>query len=326
MGVQGQTIDGTSAPLVSVSITAYNSEAWLSRALDGVLSQRRNFPIEVIIGDDCSQDETIQIAHAYRERHPELVHVYERAKNVGIQRNYFETLSKCAGKYIAWLDADDYWTDPDKLAIQVGMLEADPTISVCVHPVRWITVDGEVKRIYPAMKAGRYGIDEIVRHDFIPTASAVFRNGFQKDIPCWYFDIAPTTDWPVWVLCALRGDILLLDRVMADYWLTPNSACWSRGDLFWYQMDAKFYERIESIIPAKWHRLARAEKGRRYEAMAYALRKQGDFAASREAAWKAFRSPQLMDNAGSKTKALLAAVVREAEWRLKGAKPAGESV
>lgn len=229
MGVQGQTIDGTSAPLVSVSITAYNSEAWLSRALDGVLSQRRNFPIEVIIGDDCSQDETIQIAHAYRERHPELVHVYERVKNVGIQRNYFETLSKCAGKYIAWLDADDYWTDPDKLAIQVGMLEADPTISVCVHPVRWITVDGEVKRIYPAMKAGRYGIDEIVRHDFIPTASAVFRNGFQKDIPCWYFDIAPTTDWPVWVLCALRGDILLLDRVMADYWLTPNSACWSRG-------------------------------------------------------------------------------------------------
>jgi hypothetical protein len=85
-------------------------------------------------------------------------------------------------------------------------------------------------------------------------------------------------------------------------------------------MDAKFYEHIESIIPSKWHRLARAEKGRRYEAMAYALRKQGDFTASREAAWKAFSSPSIMDNAGSKTKALLAAAVRELEWRVRGAK------
>jgi glycosyltransferase involved in cell wall biosynthesis len=278
--------------------------------------------MEVIIGDDCSQDETVRIAHSYREKHPGLIQVFERSVNVGIQRNYYETLSRCQGKFIAWLDADDYWTDPEKLTVQVQLLESDPSISVCAHRVRWITVGGEVTRVYPTIPAGRYGLERIVRHDFIPTASAVFRNGLQGDIPPWYFDIAPTTDWPVWVLSALRGDILLLDRVMADYWLTPNSACWSRGDLFWYQMDARFYEHIESIIPAKWHRLARAEKGKRYEAMAYALRKQGDFAASREAAWKAFRSPQLMDNVGSKMKALIAAVVRETEWRLKGAKPA----
>jgi hypothetical protein len=107
---------------------------------------------------------------------------------------------------------------------------------------------------------------------------------------------------------------------MADYWLTPNSACWSKGDLFWYRMDARFYEHIESIIPSKWHRIARAEKGLRYEAMAYALRKQGDFIASREAAWKAFWSPSLLDNIRSKTKSLVAAVVREIEWRFRGAK------
>jgi glycosyltransferase involved in cell wall biosynthesis len=290
--------------------------------LDGVLMQHRDFPIEIVIGDDYSKDSTVGIARSYRERHPEIVRVFERAKNVGIQRNYYETLAKCRGKYIAWLDADDYWTDPDKLAIQVQALEADPSLSVCVHRVQWITVDGEVKRIYPSMPEGRYGLGEIVRHDFIPTASAVLRNGFQGDIPSWYFDIAPTTDWPVWVLSALNGDILLLDRVMADYWLTPNSACWSRGELFWYQMDARFYEHIEDIIPSKWHRAARAEKGLRYEAMAYALRKKGDFTGSREAAWKAFRSPSLLDNVGSKAKSLLAAVVREMEWRSLGAKPA----
>jgi glycosyltransferase involved in cell wall biosynthesis len=307
-------------PMVSVSITSYNSAMYLSRALESVLSQRAEFAIEVVVGDDCSQDDTVRIANAYKERHPRTIRVFERPKNAGIQRNYYETLARCRGKYIAWLDADDYWTDPEKLGLQVAALEADPTVSVCVHPVRWVTPSGEVKRVYPEMRAGRYGIEEIVRHDFIPTASAVFRNGFLGGLPSWYFEIAPTTDWPVWVLSALRGDILLLDRVMADYWLTPTSACWSKGDLFWYQMDARFYERIESILPSKWHRLARAEKGRRYESMAYALRKQGDFTASREAAWKAFRSPFPLDNLGSKAKALLAATVREAEWRMKGAK------
>jgi glycosyltransferase involved in cell wall biosynthesis len=320
MALQNQVLGGASAPLVSVSITAYNSAEWLSRALDSVLSQRTDFPMEIIIGDDCSQDDTIRIAHLYRERYPELIHVYERAMNVGIQRNYYETLAKCRGKYIAWLDADDYWTDPDKLTIQVKLLESDPSISVCAHRVRWVAVDGSVRRIYPSIPAGRYGIEKIICHDFIPTASAVFRNGFQHKMPSWYFDIAPTTDWPVWVLSALSGDILLLDRVMADYWLTPNSACWSKGDLFWYRMDARFYEHIESIIPSKWHRIARAEKGLRYEAMAYALRKQGDFIASREAAWKAFWSPSLLDNIRSKTKSLVAAVVREIEWRFRGAK------
>jgi glycosyltransferase involved in cell wall biosynthesis len=311
-------------PLVSVSITAYNSANWLPRALDSVLKQRMAFPIEIIIGDDCSQDETVRIAHSYRERYPDIIRVFERAENVGIQRNYFETLSKCQGKFIAWLDADDYWTDPDKLIIQVQTLESDPSISVCCHFVKWVAPDGEVKRDrYPSLPPGRYGLDTIVQQDFIPTASAVFRNGFQGGLPPWYFDIAPTTDWPIWVLSALSGDIMLLDRVMADYWLTPTSACWSKGDLFWYRMDARFYEHVESIIPSKWHRLARAEKGKRYEAIAYTLRKNGDFTASRMAALKAFAAPRLMDRVGSKTKALLAAVIREMEWRLRGGKAEG---
>jgi glycosyltransferase involved in cell wall biosynthesis len=314
-------------PLVSVAITAFNSAKWLPQALDSVLRQRTDFPIEIVIGDDCSSDETVSVAHSYRERHPSLIRVLERDENVGIQRNYFETFEQCRGKFVAWLDADDYWTDPQKLTLQARVLESDSTVNVCGHFVRWVEHNGEVRRErYPTISAGRYGMAQILRHDFLPSPSVMFRNGIHRRLPPWYFALAPTTDWPIYVLAALSGDIVLLNRVMADYRLTPGSSLASKGALMWYETDARFYEHIEDIIPAKWHRLARAEKGRRYEAMAYALRKQGNFAASREAAWRAFRSPQLMDNVGSKAKALLAAVVREAEWRLKGAKPAGESV
>jgi hypothetical protein len=169
------------------------------------------------------------------------------------------------------------------------------------------------------MSAGRYGIEEILRHNFVASPSAVFRNGIHRDLPPWYFDLAPITDWPIWVLAALSGDIVLLDRVMADYQHTPGSSYLGNGPLFWLQKDARFYEYIESILPSKWHRLAHAEKGKRYESLAYQLRKQEDFTGSRRAAIKAFCSPHPLDRVGSKTKSLVAAVVREAEWRLKGA-------
>jgi hypothetical protein len=58
--------------------------------------------------------------------------------------------------------------------------------------------------------------------------------------------------------------------------------------------------------------------------MAYLLRKQGRFSESRQAAVKAFFSPSLLDNLGSKSKSLIASLVREAQWRLNGAQPASE--
>jgi glycosyltransferase involved in cell wall biosynthesis len=319
-------VSGTdSNPLVSVAITAFNSERWLPRAVESAINQRTAFPVEIVIADDCSTDATLSVAHSYRERYPNVIKVLERNKNIGIQRNYYETFEQCRGKYIAWLDSDDAWSDPEKLAIQVQTLESDPSLNVCGHFVRWVSTNGEVKRErYPSIPAGRYGLAEIIHHNFLPSVSVMFRNGIHRDLPTWYFDLAPTTDWPIFVLAALSGDIVLLDRMMADYTLAPESSLTSKGSLFWYITDARFYEKVQSILPSTWRRLARAEKGKRYESMAYQLRKQGDFVASRDAAFKAFCSPSLTDNSGSKAKSLLAAVIREAQWRLRG-KPTADA-
>jgi glycosyltransferase involved in cell wall biosynthesis len=304
-------------PLVSVSMTAYNRATLLPRAIESVLQQKTPFPIEIVIGDDCSEDDTLRVAHAYRERHPEMIRVLERTKNAGIQRNTFENLEQCRGKYIAWLDADDYWTDPDKLAIQAAVLESDPSTNVCCHRVRFVTLNGEVKKESdPALPAGRYGLEEIVRANFVRTPSVMFRNGIHTRLPEWYFALESLSDWPIWVLLASSGDLVLLDQTMADYLVTPGSSFEGKGAVFQRRMDAEFYELIESALPRKLHRVVRAHKGKRYESIAYLLRKQKEFPASRQAALKAFFSPYLIDNLGSKSKALVASVVREAEWRL----------
>jgi glycosyltransferase involved in cell wall biosynthesis len=309
----------SSTPLVSVAMTVFNGEAWLAKAIESVLSQQTAFPVEIIIGDDCSTDSTIAVAHRYQQKYPQIIRVLDRPENIGTQRNYYETFEHCRGKFIAWLDADDYWTHPGKLTAQVEALENDPTIMICGHYVRWVTRGGEVTRDrYPILPPGRHGMADILRRNFLPSPSVVFRNGLHHNLPQWYFDVSPLTDWPLYVVAAKSGDILMLDHIMADYTLSPKSAFWAKGDLFWHKMDADFYERVESIAEPEFHRIIREEKGRRYEAIAYLLRKQGDFTGSRQAALKAFNSPAALDNLESKTKALLASIAREAQWRLRG--------
>jgi glycosyltransferase involved in cell wall biosynthesis len=299
-------------PLVSVSMTTFNLEATLPRALDSVLMQKTTFPIEIVISDDASTDGTLLVARAYREKHPSMIRLIEREKNVGIQRNTYDTLDQCRGRYTAWLDADDCWTDPEKLSIQVAVLEANKAVNVCAHFVRWVKPDGQVQREkYPSILPGRYGFDEVLKHNFIPGLSAVFRTGVHRDLPNWYFEIASLSDWPLWIVAALLGDVILIDKVMADYTLSAESSFTSKGAHFWYAADADFYERIEDMLPPEWHRTIRSERGKRYENLSGALREQGRFSDSREAAFKAFCSPFLRDRITSKTKGLVGAVLRE---------------
>jgi glycosyltransferase involved in cell wall biosynthesis len=95
-----------STPLVSVCMTSYNSAQWLPRAVASVLQQRTDFAFEIIIGDDCSLDDTISVSRLLQEQHPGIIRVLERAEKLGMQRNYFDVFEHCRGKYIAWLDAD----------------------------------------------------------------------------------------------------------------------------------------------------------------------------------------------------------------------------
>jgi glycosyltransferase involved in cell wall biosynthesis len=313
------------SPLVSVAITSYNSETWIHKAIESALAQRTEFPFEILIADDCSTDGTVAVAESYRARNPDIVRVLARPQNVGTQRNYYDLFEQCRGKYIAWLDADDYWTDPEKLSLQTKALEDDPSVMVCGHFVRQVTKAGKVVHDrFPRVSAGRHGMVEILAKCFLASPSVVFRNGLQLKLPEWYFEISPITDWLLYVVAALSGDILMLDRVMADYTCNDTSALWGKGYLFLHTINADFYERVESVLPAEFHRLVRQNKGKQYEEMAYLLRKQGRFSESRQAAVKAFFSPSLLDNLGSKSKSLIASLVREAQWRLNGAQPVSE--
>ncbi len=135
-------------PLVSVIVTTYNQEDTISRTLDSILAQERDFDIEIIIGEDCSTDNTLKICREYAKSYPGMIRLSANNPNKGIVDNYFDCLLECRGRYIADCAGDDWWTDPCKLQKQVAVMESSPGISL-VH-TDWNYYDTSTGNITPS--------------------------------------------------------------------------------------------------------------------------------------------------------------------------------
>ena len=89
-------------PVVSVIMMTYNHEPYIAQAIEGVITQQCDFPIELLIGEDCSTDRTRDICFEYQQRYPELIRLLIAETNVGMHKNMFRLLGRSKGRYIAF--------------------------------------------------------------------------------------------------------------------------------------------------------------------------------------------------------------------------------
>ena len=123
-------------PIVSIVCLCYNHSAFIRQALDGFVMQKTSFPIEIVIHDDASTDDSVKIIKEYEGRFPNLFHCIYREENWYSQKkNILLDIFKnhARGKYVAYCEGDDYWTDPYKLQKQVDFLESHPDYVMCSH-------------------------------------------------------------------------------------------------------------------------------------------------------------------------------------------------
>jgi glycosyltransferase involved in cell wall biosynthesis len=113
-------------PLVSVKMMTYNHEPYITQAIEGILCQKTSFPFELVIGEDCSTDRTLEIVMDFQKKYPHVIRVVTSEKNVGAHKNSERTRKACRVKYIAFCEGDDYWQDSYKLKKQVDYLEDHP--------------------------------------------------------------------------------------------------------------------------------------------------------------------------------------------------------
>jgi glycosyltransferase involved in cell wall biosynthesis len=202
---------------VSVWMITYNHEKYISQAIESVLMQTTNFAFELIIGEDCSTDNTRTICMSYEQKYPNVVKVLQHTSNVGIHKNLILTLEACQGQYVAMLEGDDYWTDPLKLQKQIDFLDRNPDFVLCYQKALQIDEATGSEKITNEGDHPVTGIEEILsRGWFMRTGSLMFRNGLVKEFPDWYFNY-PSTDYMLHILIAQYGKIGFLNDVTSVY-------------------------------------------------------------------------------------------------------------
>lgn len=95
-------------PLVSIVIATFNGEAYLAKQLNSIINQTHD-NLEILIQDDCSTDNTLNILRDYSAKDHRIT-LYQNQKNIGINKNFYELISKSNGEYIAISDQDDIWS------------------------------------------------------------------------------------------------------------------------------------------------------------------------------------------------------------------------
>ncbi|WP_455497025.1 glycosyltransferase [Coprobacter sp.] len=126
---------------VSVCMITYNHAKYIKMAIEGILMQQTDFLIELVIGEDCSTDETRDICLEYQNKYPEIIKLNLPESNLGIKNNLLKTIELSKGKYIAFCEGDDYWTDPLKLQKQVDFLESHSEYVCCSHDYKFYYQD-----------------------------------------------------------------------------------------------------------------------------------------------------------------------------------------
>ncbi len=212
---------------VHVYMLAYNLESYVAQAIEGVLAQRTDFPVKLLIGEDCSTDSTPDICRSYAEKYPERVVFLPAERNMGIAANTARMLAHCTAKYVAVCDGDDVWVDPFKLQKQVTFLEEHPEYGVSYSDVQIVSEQGTLMKVaYESFRecyAEGEVFTQLLKGNFINNSTAVVRRELLRD-----FHIDPSRDYFIcdyflWLHVAARAKVHFLPEQTTLYrWHATN--------------------------------------------------------------------------------------------------------
>ena len=176
-------------PRVSVCLITYNHRPYVEQAIDSILMQETDFPVEILVHDDSSTDGTAEVLRGYEAKYPGLIRcVFQHENQYSKGKKALPVLAKMArGDYLALLEGDDAWADPQKLAMQVVFLDTNPACVMCYGNVSQVDATGRVlqERHIPDEKCRLLLPEELIRGSHLtPTATVMFRNlPFLKHAP-----------------------------------------------------------------------------------------------------------------------------------------------
>lgn len=220
---------------VSVLMPSYNHESYIAQAIDSFLAQECDFDIELLIGDDHSNDNTLSIAQKYNKQYPHKIKLIAHKSNQGLLRNYKSLIELAQGEYFAILESDDYWSDNHKLQKQVDYLESHPSCGIIF--TRWERLRAGKLELQPdeSSKHKRYknGLYEsfLLWHNKIRATTVCFRRSlFDKycNIDEYISHGFQTIDYPVFISVIRHSEIYYIPTSTSVYRILETSISHNR--------------------------------------------------------------------------------------------------
>lgn len=244
----------------------YNHVRFIRQALDGFVMQKTNFPFEVLVYDDASDDGTSDIVREYAKKYPKIIKPLIQKQNQwrqGINISMTHIWPNIRGKYVAVCDGDDYWTDENKLQIQADFLDAHPDYSLCFHRACEFWDDNSrPEKIWPKRNE-RITLETLLYENRIPSCSVMYR--WRDPTKIWPSKIYPG-DWFTHLVHAKQGKLGYIPHVMARYRRQPTGISFA-GTIGknvlnnqWGMHIANFFDAVEKQIapnPQEYHKFVR---------------------------------------------------------------------
>jgi len=209
--------------MISIVLTVFNHEKHLARALDSILNQEVDFSFEILVGDDVSNDESASIVLDYASKHPGIIIPIIRESNLGGSKNFTDLFDRCRGKYITFIDGDDFWIDSKKLQTQFDFLENNTDAFAVSHKVRICDSDGNRIGMVPGASFNKDQItfkDVLVGKRFALTATLM--RAIDGEVKATLIDLVEagprnTGDLTIALFLLDKSAIPILDNEMSVY-------------------------------------------------------------------------------------------------------------
>jgi glycosyltransferase involved in cell wall biosynthesis len=215
-----------SQPVLSVVCITYNHENYISKAIDSFLMQETDFPFEIIIGDDCSNDSTATVVKKYAKKYPNFIHAITRENNLGAEANFRDCIDHSRSEIIAVCEGDDYWTDVEKLAKQYKFMVANPDYSFIFSPATYFSREKiKIRNRYSHREVNNINLDWVLKKGggFYPTLTSCYRKKVLNIFPEWFYTTHSAGDYAIAISSIVIGKIGYIDDVMGHYRIDENS-------------------------------------------------------------------------------------------------------
>ena len=202
-------------PLVSVIVPSFNQGAYIRQTIDSILQQDYR-PLEVLVIDGASTDETVAVLRGYdaAELH------WTSEPDEGVVDAVNKGLSHARGDVVAIQSSDDYYAAPDVIRAAVNELSGDPELGIVYGDSQKIDSQG---CLYPIARVGPFGlVDFLTKRTRIPQESAFVRAEALKGVGGWREEVSYAADTDFFLRIALRTKARKIERCLAIRRMHPG--------------------------------------------------------------------------------------------------------